>query len=296
MNQTESAPTWVLRLAPWGFVFLWSTGFIGARLGLPDAPPLQFLLWRFLLVLLIMLPLAIRARAPFPDAKGFLHIAIAGILLQGGYLSGVFISISLGLSPGLAALIVGLQPLLTACCGRWIGERPGTRQWWGLVIGFIGVSLALSHRTSTAGLNISSLGFILMALLSITLGTLYQKRNSGQYDWRSQSVIQFSAAGLILLPPALWWEPEGIRWTPSFVFALLWLVLVLSCGAIPLLFFLLRRGATTSVSSLMYLTPPTTSLIAWILFDDALGPYTLLGMLISAVGVAWASSKPAHSS
>jgi drug/metabolite transporter (DMT)-like permease len=273
---------------PWTFVFLWSTGFIGAKLGLPYAQPITFLLLRFGFVLALMLPLALALRAPWPATPAqAAHIAVAGVLLHGGYLGGVFTAIYAGLSAGLAALIVGLQPVLTAIVAApLLRERVSARQWCGLALGFGGVALVAAERTTLAGLGPLSGAMILVALVSITAGTVYQKRYCGAFDLRAGSVIQFVAAGLALAPFAAAFEHEPVRWTGEFVFALAWLVLVLSIGAISLLALLIRRGAATKVASLFYLVPPFTAVIAFLLFDERLGALGVAGFALAVIGVA----------
>jgi drug/metabolite transporter (DMT)-like permease len=282
-----------LRAMPVVFVLLWATGFIGAKLGLPYAPPLKFLLWRFLVVIALMTPLALLTRAPWPRGMRVLHVAVAGVLLQAGYLSGVFVGISLHMPAGLSSLIVGMQPLLTGALGGLTGERVSARQWGGLVLGFVGVALVVSNKVGLTptgvplpGFGWEAVAFTVMALVSITLGTLYQKKYCGGEDLRTQSVVQFAAAGAVLLPFSLAFETREVVWSTHFIFALLWVVFVLSFGAISLLMLLLRRGAATLVSSLMYLVPPVTALMAYALFDERLGVLAIIGMGVAVVGVA----------
>ena len=279
--------------APGIFVLLWSTGFIGAKLGLPDAEPLTFLELRFAIVCTLLLGLSLALRRPWPTTvRQTLHIAMAGIFLHGGYLGGVFGAIHQGMPAGLVALIVGMQPLLTALLGnRLLGERVGRRQWIGLLLGFIGVVLVLSGKLALAGLSQAGMALTLLALLSITCGTLYQKRFCGQMDLWTGSLVQFAATGLAFLPLVLTFETMHIHWSGSFLFALGWLVLVLSLGAISLLHLLIRHGAATRVSALFYLTPPSTALLAWLVFRERLDAPALAGMALAAFGVALALKK-----
>lgn len=279
---------------PLVFVFLWSTGFIATKLGLPYAPPVTFLVLRFAVVVVLMLPIAFLFRAPWPDSrKQVAHIAVAGALLHGGYLIGVFGSIHLGMSAGLVALIVGLQPILTAFAAvPLLGERVSRRQWLGLLLGLGGVVLVVVQKINLSGLSAPSISMALVALASITIGTVYQKRFCAPFDLRSGSVIQFVAAGLALLPFGLALETMRVEWTPEFVFALAWLAVVLSIGAISLLTLLIRRGAATSVASLFYLTPPTTAVMAYFLFGETLTGIALAGMLLAVAGVALVVAEP----
>lgn len=284
----KALPKLFLSFAPGLFVLLWSTGFIGAKLGLPYAEPLTFLLLRFACVIALLTLLALLLRRPWPHRPiQWLHIAVAGTLLHGGYLSGVFLAIYSGMPAGVVALIVGVQPLLTAfLSASMVGERVNARQWAGLALGFGGLALVVSGKFGLSGLSGAGIGFSQLALLGITLGTLYQKRFCAELDLWSGSVIQFVAAALALLPFALAFETMQIRWSGEFAFALGWLIFVLSLGAISLLHLLIRHGAATRVSALFYLTPPTTALLAYFAFGEKLGLAALAGMAIAAVGVA----------
>ena len=275
------------RLTPFLFVFLWSTGFIGAGWGLPDAEPLSFLLVRYLCVIVLMLIIALLCRAPWPkDPRQWGHIGVSGLLIHAVYLGGVFIAIKHGLPAGITALVVGMQPLLTAFgAGLLLGEPVSGRQWAGLALGFIGLALVVAGKF---GLR-AELGPMLVpavaALLGITTGTLYQKRFCAGFDLRTGSVIQFAASALLTaLAIALFAEFQVI-WTAPFVFALAWLVLVLSIGAISLLNLLIHRGSAVNVASLFYLTPLSTALIAWGVFGETLPALSLVGMVPAVGGV-----------
>jgi drug/metabolite transporter (DMT)-like permease len=276
----------MVRLAPFLFVFLWSTGFIGAKLGLPHAAPLSFLFVRYLLVIGLMGAIALAWRAPWPrDAREWLHIGISGLLVHALYLGGVFVAIGRGLPAGVVALVVGMQPLLTATlAGRLLGEAVLPRQWAGLALGFCGVALVVSNKLG-AEFELTALWPALAALLGITCGTLYQKRFSPRFDWRSGAVAQFLPSAFVT--GAIVFATDGYRvdWTGEFVFALGWLVLVLSVGAISLLNWLIRHGSAVNVASLFYLTPPTTALLAWPIFGETLGGPALVGMVLAVAGV-----------
>lgn len=293
MTGKTGRQSYLLALAPGLFVLLWSTGFIGAKLGLPYAEPLSFLLIRFACVIGLLGLLALVLRRPWPHRPTqWLHIAVAGALLHGGYLSGVFLAIHTGMAAGVVALIVGIQPLLTAfLSASMVGERVSGRQWMGLVLGFGGVTLVVWDKLGFGGLSGAGFAFSTLALVSITLGTLYQKRYCADLDLWSGSVIQFVAAALVLLPFALAFETMRVAWSGQFVFALGWLIFVLSLGAISLLHLLIRRGAATRVSALFYLVPPTTALLAFLIFGEKLGLAAVAGMAIAAAGVAIAVRK-----
>ena len=273
------------------FVLLWATGFVGAKLGLPYAPPLKFLLLRFAVVIVLMTALALATRATWPRGIRIAHVSIAGVLLQGGYLGGVFVAISLGMSAGLAALIVSTQPILTAFVSRLSGERLAPRQWAGLALGLIGVAMVVSNKLGFTALGLPAVAAGVIALLSITAGTLYQKKHCGEEDLRTQSVVQFIAAGVVVLPLSMAFENRAIVWSGELVFAIAWLVIVLSFGATSLLLLLIRRGAATAVSSLMYLVPPVTALIAYLMFDEKLTLFSVAGMLVTVAGVALVMRK-----
>jgi drug/metabolite transporter (DMT)-like permease len=273
----------------WGFpalfVLLWSTGFIGAKLGLPYADPIIFLELRFLLVLAILLPLCWAFKAPWPSRRRALQMAVSGGLLQAGYLGGVFASLHQGMPAGVSALVTGMQPVLTAVLGSWLlREMVSPRQWLGFFLGLAGVLLVVGDRIVVEHLGAAAVGLSVFALLSITLGTLWQKRHGAGVDLRTGAAIQFLAAAVILAPFALL-EGGEVRWTGEFVFALGWLVVVLSFGAIFLLLTLIRRGRATQVSSLFYLVPPTTALIAWPLFGETYSLSAAAGMALAMLAV-----------
>lgn len=275
---------------PFVFVLIWSTGFIVAKFGLPYADPLTFLLLRFTGVLVVLLPLVWVMRAPWPVGRMH-HIAVAGVLVQAGYLAGVWCAIKLGMPAGLSALIVGLQPILTAFAAPLVGERVRGRQWVGLLFGLCGVALVVANKISVAGLSWQSIALTVFALLSITAGTLYQKRYCSSFDLRTGTIIQFAASIVVVLPFAVAFENldaglGNVQWTPNFIGALLWSILALSIGAIFLLFALIRKSAATQVTSLLYLTPPTTAVMAWLMFGEAFSIVGMLGMVLAVIGVA----------
>ena len=271
---------------PFLFVVLWSTGFIGARLGLPHIQPLTFLLIRYIAVLCCMLPIALLSRAPWPQtARHWLHIGVAGLLVHGLYLGAVFVSISLGLPAGVASLVVGVQPLLTAVgAGFFLGARVSKRQWAGLLLGLVGVALVLSDKL---GLEFGARALVpaVVALLAITAGTLYQKKFCPAFDWRTGAVAQFLPTAVLTGVAAALTENFRIEWTGELFFALGWLVLVLSIGAVSLLNWLIRHSNAVNVASLFYLVPPCTALFAWLLFGNTLSGLALFGMALTVWGV-----------
>jgi drug/metabolite transporter (DMT)-like permease len=275
------------RFYPFLFVFLWSTGFIGAKYGLPYAEPLSFLLTRYGLVIGLMAVIALVTRAPWPkEPMQWLHIGVSGLLVHAVYLGGVFVAIKHGLPAGVTALVVGMQPLLTAFGAGWLlGEKVDGRQCAGLGLGFVGVAMVVSGKFGEAAALGPMLTPALIALLGITVGTLYQKRFCAKFDLRSGSVIQFVPTAIVTAIAVALFEDYRIEWTGEFSFALGWLVLVLSLGAISLLNLLIRSGSAVNVASLFYLTPPMTALIAWGFFGEILTLTATLGMLLAVSGV-----------
>ena len=283
------------------FVLLWSTGFIGAKFGLPYAEPFTFLFIRFVLTLLLLIPLALLMRIPWPSSpRLWSHIAISGFLVHGAYLGGVFYGIYLGMPAGLAALLVGLQPLLTAAfAGPLLGEKLTRLQWVGLSLGLIGICLVLGSKLEIGeslfdGFGISALLCVTAALMGISLGTLYQKRYCTTMPLLSGAVIQYLAAGVLLGSGALLFETRQVEWSSTFILTLAWLVLILSIAAILLLMALIKKGEASRVASLFYLVPPVTALQAWWLFDERLPLLGLAGMVIAITGVVMVIRKPAH--
>lgn len=276
-----------LAAAPLVFVLLWSTGFIVAKYAAPHAPPLTFLLYRFAGVIAILLPIVAATRAPWPrGAKAWRDVVIVGVLLQAAYLAGVWVAIALGMPAGVSALLVGTQPLLTALLAFTINERASPVQWLGLLIGLAGVALVLSDRLTLAGVAPLALAVNLIALAGITAGTLYQKKYVADVDLRTGSLIQFAASFVVLLPFAIATESMVVDYTLEFWLALAWSIVALSLVAITLLLVMIRRGRATEVTSLMYLTPPATAIMAWLMFDEKLGPLAWAGVLVTMAGVA----------
>lgn len=281
------------RLAPPLFIFIWATGYIVAKLAAPYADPLTFLSWRYAGVVALMLALALAARAPWPSRRDMLHLAVSGLGIQALYLGGVWVAIRQGLPAGTAALIVNLQPVLVAALAPLIGERVAPRQWLGVALGLAGVILVIWHKLTLGASFGAPLLLCLMALLAITGGTLYQKRFVPHFDLRTGQVVQFAAALAVTLPVAWAVEPMRIEWNASVAVAMAWSVLVLTAGGISLMFYMLRHGRVTAVSSTMYLVPSVTSVMAWLLFGETLGAQAIAGMGVTLLGVYLVvASKP----
>ena len=267
------------------FILIWSTGFIIARYGMPDSEPMTFLFLRFGGVVLCMTPVVLWLKPKWPSGKQIVRIAIAGALFQFCYLGGVWIAVKQGMPAGLASLIVGLQPILTAILASFVSERVSTRQWLGLALGLVGVSLVLFSKIKVDGLSWIPVAFAFGGMISITLGTLYQKRFCPSFDLRTGSIIQFGVSALLCMVMMFLFETREIHWSIPMIGALVWGILPISIGAMSLWFILLRRGDATKVSSMMYLTPPTTAIMAYVLFGEPLTLLILLGTLITMLGV-----------
>ncbi len=275
------------------FVMIWSTGFIVARYGMPHSPPMKFLVARFLLSMLCFLSWIWLARVKWPlGRRQWQHLAVTGVLMQAFYLGGVWSAIKLGMGSGLSSLIVGLQPVLTAFWLAGTGTAVTRRQWWGLLLGLLGLVMVVSRKFGAGGeadwLNLS---IALLALAGITIGTLYQKRYVAPCDVRTASFVQLGAAFLVTLPLAML-ETEAMQWNLQLASAMAWSVLALTLGGSSLLYLLIQRGAAASVTSLMYMVPPMTAVIAWLLFDETITVVTVLGTLITAVGVSLVVRSP----
>ncbi|MFZ5679474.1 MAG: DMT family transporter [Bradyrhizobiaceae bacterium] len=288
MSQSSPQPTLesiAARTAPAIFVLLWSTGFVGTKYVLAGAEPLTYLTVRMALVALLMGVIAVIWRAKWPDRAGIIHSAIAGLLVHGFYLGGTAVAIFHSVPAGLSALIPGLQPILTSTlANRWLGERVSSLQWTGLLMGLAGTLIVLHGRSLSGEAGWGWLGTC-VALVSITLGTLYQKRYCSQIDWRAGNFIQFIAAGLLFALGAWLFETRVIVWNREFVLGLAWLVIVLSIGSIGLLYWLIRHSAATRVASLFYLVPGVTAIMAYGLFDERLDLISIAGMVICAAAV-----------
>jgi drug/metabolite transporter (DMT)-like permease len=285
-------PDW-LALAPLSFVLLWSTGFIGLRFGAPYAEPFTFMALRMLIVVALLMLVVAWKRPRWPADVGEIgHAVVAGLMVHAAYLSGVLYAITLGLPLGLVALIAGLQPVLTAVLSAvLLRERMRAPQWLGMTLGFCGVLLVALSRGGLVTLNVAAILAATVGLLGITLGTLYQKRFCASIDLHTNALIQFSATGVCMFVLASVFETGNVNWTGEFVFALAWLSVVLSLGAISLLYMMIRRGAASEVASLFFLTPAVTAVMAYLLFDERLSILAVLGLMLSAAGVGLVMKK-----
>lgn len=285
MNQNVTFERFLTRAAPAIFVVLWSSGFIATKYALAGAEPLTFLFIRMVAVVVLMAIIIVIARPKWPNRMDAWHSVVAGLLVHGFYLAGTAIAIYHSVPAGLSALIPGLQPILTSTlANRFLGERVTPMQWLGLLLGLSGVLLVLHTRQMSGQLGWGWLGTC-VALVSITLGTLYQKRYCSRIDWRTGNLIQFVAAGVLYAVGAVLFETRQVVWSWEFVLGVGWLVIALSMGSIGLLYWLIRHNGATQVASLFYLVPVVTALMAFVLFDEHVGWLGILGMTICAAGV-----------
>lgn len=279
------------RAAPAIFVVLWSTGFVATKYVINNADPLSYLAIRMAIVVGLMAVIVAIVRPKWPDATGIFHSAVAGILVHGFYLGGTAVAIAHSIPAGLSALIPGLQPILTSTiANRWLGERVTPLQWGGLLLGLGGVVLILHNRpmSGDAGWGWLASG---VSLVSITLGTLYQRRYCNAIDWRAGNLVQYIAVTIFFGLGAWLFEDNVVHWTAEFVLALAWLAVMLSIGSIGLLYWLIRRQAATSVASLFYLVPAVTSLMAYVLFGERLDAVAIVGMAACAAAVFLVNRK-----
>ncbi|MCW0218482.1 MAG: DMT family transporter [Prosthecobacter sp.] len=285
MNATSRRLRWA-GVIPFLFVLLWSSGFIGSKLGVPYAEPFTFLTLRYLIVLVVLVPIALLTRAPWPQGRGQIaHVAFAGLLIHALYLSGCVYALRFGLPAGIVSLIVSMQPLFTAAfAGVMLGERVLPRQWGGLVLGFIGTGMVVAHKTGS-GLTWAATLPAIAALVGITAGTMWQKRHCPAFDLRTSTVVQYAVSLVVTAILAFTFETREVQWTGQFVFALFWVALVLSIGAITLLNYLLRSGTAVNVASLFYTVPAVTALMAWGIFGETLTGLSLAGMVVAIAGV-----------
>ena len=272
--------------APVLFTLLWSTGFVGAKYGLPYAEPFTFLAWRMLIVSALLGAAALVSRPQWPRALDGARMALCGVLIHGGYLGGVFAAIAEGVNIAAVAVIVGAQPVVTACIiGAMLGEKVGARQWFGFALGFAGVWLVLAEKMSAEAIIAPGALFAFAALASITLGTVYQKRHCAQMDLRAGLLIQYAAAFVVMFAAAMMTETGKVLWTREFVFAMAWLVIVLSLGSVALLGFLLRKRAMAKTASLFYLVPALAALWGFLFFNENLGASAVAGVAFASAGV-----------
>ena len=295
----KPSPFW-LGASPAVFVFLWSTGFIGATYGLPYAEPWTFLSYRFAIVAVLLVAFSLATRAPWPATpKACLQNAFVGVLIHGIYLGGVFAAIARGMPTGLAALIIGLQPALTAVAAQPVlGERVSRLQWMGILLGFAGMVLVVGNKAVAGGAtgwrpDAVTLALNVAALLAITTGSIYQKAYLPHQNIRTGTTWQYVGGFAVVFAVALALEEGRVEWTGEFIFAMSWLVIVLSFGAVSLLMLIIRHGDVSRIASLFYLVPPVTAVLAYLMFGERLNAIQIAGMVVATVGVALVNRRAA---
>ena len=287
-------PALILRLAPVVFVCLWATGFVGARLGMPYAEPATFLALRFAIAFVLLGAIGFAFKAQWPKGRDVFHVMLVGAFVHGIYLGGVFWAVRNGMPAGISAVIVGLQPVLTAFLAfGLLGEAITKWHWVALPIGLIGVALVLLPGTdiSSTGITVATVTASGLSVVAMAIGTIYQKRFATQTDLRTGTALQYVGALVPTLTFALLFESFSIQWNAQSIFAMAWLVLVLSLAAVFLLMWLIREGSVARVSSLFYLVPAVAALMTWFLFDETLLPIQIIGMTLCATAVALAAFR-----
>lgn len=299
MNQPISAvsepPAPAVRTAVWmpvAFVLMWSTGFLATKAGAVHASGTSYLLWRFAIAAAILTLIALASRAPWPrKPREWGHLIVAGILIHALYLAPNFHAASVGFPVGITALIGALQPLLTALLvSYFLGERVTRRQWLGLALGLAGIVMVLDDKIAFDWSRPVELAMVCGGLISLTIGTLYQRRYCGFQDLRSGTAVQLIAASVVTGLIVLFFAPYRVNWAPALIAGITWLV-VMSLVLYALMHLLFMRGAAARVASLFYLVPPLTSLQLWLVFDERLGPFAIAGMFVTIAGVALAAKK-----
>ena len=277
--------------APFIFVLAWSTGFVGTRIGVAYAEPFTFLAWRYLFCLALMALIVVLWRAPWPrSARQIGHAAIVGILMHGFYLGGIFWAIGNGMSAGIAALIVGLHPLISGVLAGWaLGETVTVRRWGGLALGFAGMTMVVASELGEGAPTLVAVSSCLLAVLGIATGAVWQKRFGSGTNIRASQVIQFAAAGAMMTILSRLFETGEVVWATEFILTMAWLVLVLSVGAVTLFYWLNRRGEVARLASFFYLIAPCTAIQEYLVFGKTLGWVALAGIVVSAAGVAIAT-------
>ncbi|MFY0611566.1 MAG: DMT family transporter [Hyphomicrobiaceae bacterium] len=286
--QPISQQDYTLVAVPAAFVLLWSSGFIAAKIGLGSAETLTFLGLRYVIVVMLAAGVAIALRAPWPQSWAEVgHIAIAGTLLQALYFGGVWLAMGMGVGAGVAALIVCMQPILTAAVvGPLLGEKVSSRQWLGLILGFSGVALVVARKLALGLGTVEGMVWAFVGLLGITAGTLYQKKYCPEMNPYTGSTIQFAVAAVLICPLAVIFEEGRIDWTPAFIAALVYMAIFISLISMVLLTIMIRRGAVSRMTSMFFLVPPMATLLGYIILNEPVGPFALAGMAVAVLGVA----------
>ena len=287
------------KLIPWVFVWIWSTGFIAAKYGLPYAEPFTLLSYRFVITLFFLLILIIYKKSPWPETRlDFFHLLIAGVLIHGVYLGGVFQALKWGMPAGLGAMVIGLQPIgMALVAGVFLKEEVSKKQWTGLIMGLVGLylvlfdSLDLTEQIAFDGFPIWAVFAVIISLFAISIGTIYQKRFCSNMNLYSGAWVQYFSASILCILIALFFENGEVSWSRTFILAMTWQVLGLSIGAILLLMTMIKKDALASVGSYFYLVAPLVAIQAWFLFEETIGLSALAGVVLISFGVAITTSK-----
>jgi drug/metabolite transporter (DMT)-like permease len=286
MSRAIKSPYWHF-IMPLIFVTLYGSGFVGAKLGLPYAGPLTFLVLRFICTTILLSVIALFLRAPWPLQRSEIgHIMVAGLLMQGVFSVGIFVAINLGISPATSALIIALQPILVALgAGPVLGEKILLRQWCGFLLGLIGVMLVVSHKLTFNHTHLIGLAMCFLGLFGLTAGNLYQKRFCSHMNIFTGGIIQSFTACIAVCVCAVLFESIQVAWTNQFIFALAWMSVIVSIGALSVLYLLIRHGEVSQVASLFYLVPVSTAIIAFFVYNETIDLFGIIGIFITAIGI-----------
>ena len=290
-----SARAWETLLA-WYFVSIWGSGFLATKIGLHYAAPFTFLTLRFIFGIACLLPVVLWTRAPLPaTGRDWLHVIIAGLLMHALHLGGSHYSQYLGISAGIVAVLLSVQPVLTALiASRWMGERLAPRQWAGVILGFAGVVLIVWHKTAVNEITVGGLTAVIVSLAGVTAGTLYTRAFCPRVDLRSAALVQFAVTGAVLAPLAWGIEGFAVTWAWPLLAAIVFLVIGASILAVNALHTLMRRGAATRVTSLLYLTPIFAVVLEYLMFDIVPGTLSMAGIAVTCAGVAMVTTSRRH--
>ena len=292
--KNAAAPAFSSSFLAWYFVFIWGSGFLATKAGIQYAAPFTFLSLRFIVGLLCLAPIVLIAKPRWPaTSREWFHIIIAGLLMHAIHLSGSHYAQYLGMSAGVTAIILATQTLLTAVfAALWMGEKPSRLQWAGIAIGLSGVAMVVWHKIDIAAVNLGSLVAVTTGLLALTIGTLYQRKFCAQADLRSSAFVQFAASLLLVAPLSFIFEGAAIQWAWQLVAAVLFLVIFASIFAVNALHTLMRRGAATRVTSMLYLPPVVAVVLEWLLFGVTPTALTIIGVAVVCIGVSLAVRAP----
>ncbi len=268
------------------FIILWSSGYIGGAVGLEYAEPFTMTLFRFGSAAVILLTIAVLLKAPWPKGMQLIHVSVVGLLIQAMQFGGLYSGMNLGVPAGVSALIVGTMPILTALgAGLFLGETVTGKQWSGLLLGVCGVALVVSEGLSFSSIDPMGYLFVVVALIGITSGTLYQKKFCQAMDLRTGGAIQLGIAALVMWLLASTNETMVVDWSFGFIASTAWLALMNSIGAISLMYLMLRKGKASTVASLFFLIPPTTAVMATIVLGDDFKVIEMVGFAVAVSGV-----------